>query len=169
MPWTRDRSLAIGSRRVAIGMLVGMALVLGAAWLPPVLPEAWRTALMAAFRPVCHQFPARSPHVDGVQIAICDRCTGIYSGLLLGGLAMTGWRHLGGRALRQGRLVLLGALVPLGVDWMAPVLALWTNTPLTRAVTGTLFGAAAGAFVLDRLLRPSRSVTAPLSVQDGNA
>lgn len=164
-----DRRTSACARRVAGGLVVGMGLVLGAAWLPPFLPEAWRAALMAAFGSVCHQLPARSPHVGEVPIAICDRCTGIYSGLLLGSLVMAGWRRLGGRALNQGRFVLLGALVPLGIDWIAPVLGVWANTPISRGLTGGLFGLAAGVFVLDRLLRSSARAETSLSVQDGNA
>jgi len=121
---------------------------------------------MAAFGAACHQLPARSLHVDGVQIAVCDRCLGIYSGLFVGSLAMWALRMTWQRFETMGRYVLLGALVPLGIDWIGPVVGLWQNVPVSRAITGFLFGAAAGAFVIDRLLRSGPSCRKRLSVQD---
>jgi len=153
----------------ATGLVVGIALVLGAALLPPYLPAPWRAALMAAFSAACHQLPARSLHVDGVQLAVCDRCLGIYSGLLGGSLALWALRRTWQRFETAGRYVLLGALVPLGIDWIGPVLGLWQNTPVSRALTGFLFGAVAGAFVVDRLLRSASSSAKRLSVQDRDA
>lgn len=153
---------------LATGMVAGMALVLGVALLPPFLPETWRAAVMTAFASVCHQMPARSPHVEGVQIAICDRCTGIYIGLLLGGTVVWGWASTWRGFEEAGRYVLLGALLPLGIDWIGPILGLWANTPVSRALTGFLFGCAAGGFVIDRLLRMQRSPERKLSLQDGD-
>lgn len=135
------------------GMLAAAVLVLALAWLPPWLPEPARQVVMQAFAPACHQIPARSPHVAGTPIAICDRCTGIYAGLVLGILTVPvlhrTWRGLG----RNDRLVLLGSLVPLGMDWIAPMLHLWPNTPATRAATGLAFGAVAASFVAHRVLQ----------------
>jgi len=38
------------------------------------------------FDPFCHQLAPRSFHINGVQLAVCARCTGLYLGLFMGGL-----------------------------------------------------------------------------------
>jgi uncharacterized membrane protein len=141
-----------------------VALVVGVAWLPPVVSPEVRAALMKAFAPLCHQMPSRSPHVNGVALAVCDRCMGIYGGLLLGAGLAAGVRVLAtwvvpsrvshGTLARAAKTVLLGALVPIGIDWLGPMLSAWTplagwgNTPLSRALTGALLGAAGGALLM---------------------
>lgn len=127
--------------------------VLVLAMLPPVLPAEMAAVVRGCFGPVCHQIPARSPHFGGVPVAICDRCVGIYGGLVIGVL-VTGWGDgLWQMVGTQGRYVLLGSLVPLGIDWGAPVLGLWSSFPASRAVTGFVFGSIAASYVTHRLLR----------------
>ena len=141
------------TRIVWYGLLAGTSGLLLLALLPPFLPAEMQGVVRGCFASVCHQMPSRSPHIGGVPIAICDRCSGIYLGVVLG-VAVTRW----GRSLwtvlgRQGRYLLLGSLVPLGVDWVAPVVGLWQNGPISRALTGLLFGIVAASYVTDRVLR----------------
>lgn len=141
------------ARLVWYGLLAGTGGLLLLALLPPFLPVEMQGLVRECFGPVCHQLPSRSPHVYGVPIAICDRCSGIYVGLVLG-VAGTGWgRSVWRRIGSHGRFVLLGSLVPLGVDWVAPLLGLWSNGPVSRALTGFVFGSIAASYVTDRLLR----------------
>jgi uncharacterized membrane protein len=119
---------------------------------PPFLSAGARALVMHAFAPVCHQLPGRSPVLDGVQFAVCDRCLGIYAGVLLGILTLGWGRRLWARLRAVDRVVLLGSLVPIALDWAGPVLGLWPNVPLSRAGTGLLFGGVAASFAADRLL-----------------
>jgi len=113
--------------------------------------------MMDVFAPLCHQLPGRSPSLDGVQLAVCDRCLGIYTGVL-GGVATAGWaRGLWVRLRAVEHLVLLGSLLPLAVDWIGPVLGLWPNEPLSRAATGLLFGVVAASFTATRILAAQTS------------
>ena len=165
--FTMSVSRAVWSRTTWLwwaGIVGGVGFVLALAWLPPVVSPEVRAVLMQAFAPLCHQMPARSPHVDGVALAVCDRCMGIYGGLVLGmGLAasvrlLATWamptRVSDGTLARSATTVLLGALVPIGVDWLGPMISAWTplagwgNTPLSRALTGALLGAAGGALLM---------------------
>jgi uncharacterized membrane protein len=132
-------------------LLAGSVSVLLLAVLPPALPEGGRAALMQAFAPVCHQLPARSPHLGGTPLAVCDRCLGIYAGLALGIAGVWAAGGLWRRAGRADGLVLLAAAVPMGADWIGPLLGLWANTPWSRSTTGLLFGLAAGSFLAWRL------------------
>ena len=99
---------------------------------------------MHAFDPLCHQIAARSPHLHGVQLAVCHRCFGVYLGLASGPLAMLilgRWNGVG------TRLLIALSLVPLSVDWGLDVAGLWNNTPCSRMVTGAVFGLMAGILV----------------------
>jgi uncharacterized membrane protein len=95
--------------------------------------------------------PARSPHLAGAPLAVCDRCLGLYSGLVFGIAGVWGARRLWRRAGRADGLVLLAAALPMGADWAGPLLGLWANTPWSRSATGLLFGLAAGSFVAWRV------------------
>jgi uncharacterized membrane protein len=140
-------------RLVWYGLLASTSGLLLLALLPPFLPADIQPVVRRCFASVCHQMPGRSPHIGGVPIAVCDRCSGIYLGLVLGVLA-TGWgRSLWAALGRHGRYVLLGALVPLGIDWVGPLLGLWSNGPISRALTGLLFGIVAASYVTDHLVR----------------
>lgn len=141
------------SHLAAWGVMLGMTgVVLVIALSTPLLAPEWRALVMHVFAPVCHQIPERSPHLSGVQLAICDRCTGVYVGCVLG-VATVGWgRLLWARIREMDQYVLLGSLVPLGIDWIGPLLGLWTNVPFSRAATGLLFGGVAASFTADRIL-----------------
>lgn len=112
--------------------------------LTPWYPEWLRHGVMEVFSFVCHQLPGRSPHVDGVQLAVCHRCLGIYWALpaaaVLYGLTR-GLRLMKGR--RTLNVVLLAG-VPAAVDWSGDVLGFWMNTPISRIITGAIFGLVAG-------------------------
>lgn len=138
------------------GLLMTTATVLIVALSPPLLSSKWRAAVMHAFSPVCHQIPTRSPILGDVQVAICDRCVGIYLGLVIG-VAAAGVMHQLWQAMgRYDRYMLLGSLLTMGVDWIGPILGLWHNGAISRGLTGLMFGVVAASFVADRLLWRSR-------------
>ena len=143
-------------RRVRLTWYVLLAVTSGVlvlAMLPPILPPSLQAVVRDGFAPVCHQMPSRSLHIGSIPVAVCDRCTGIYVGLVLG-VAGTGWgSDLWGMLGSYGRYVLLGAIVPLGLDWAGPLLHLWENSPVSRILTGLLFGGVAASYVTIRLLR----------------
>lgn len=125
--------------------LAATGLLLTAVAAPPLLPPAVRAPLVAGFHVLCHQLPERSFSIDGVQLAACHRCTGIYVGLVLGVLALPLWR----RTRRWGKgaegAALLVAVVPAALDWGGEVLGLWPGAPGSRVATGLWFGVIAGA------------------------
>lgn len=139
--------------------LVGSAVaVIGIAFSPPVLFSPWDTLVMRAFAPVCHQISVRSPHIGEIQIALCDRCTGIYLGFLVGVLSMplVWWGRRG--LSRRAPSILLGATMITGIDWIGPVVGLWSNVPISRVLTGGVLGVAAGVLVGVGLLRSHTSL-----------
>ena len=129
------------------GLALGLTtLIVVLATLPPFVGPGLRSALMHGFSTVCHQLTARSPAIDGVQLAVCHRCYGIYWGLplaVLGFLMVSRWDDV---LNRYARYILPAALVPAGIDWILGLLGLWHNTPTSRLVTGMLFGLVAGYY-----------------------
>lgn len=150
--------------RVWLGAVVVGAMVLGLAVLPPFVSPSVRAVLMDGFASVCHQWPGRSHHLHGVQLAVCDRCIGIYTGLLLGAVA-TRWGRTGWRWIRTwGLLPLLVLVAPAAVDWLGPAAGLWESVPISRSLTGLFAGIGGGGFVVDRLLA---SIGSAASSTDG--
>lgn len=135
------------------GLVAVAGAVFGIALSPPFLSPPWDTVVMHAFAPVCHQIPVRSPHIGEIQIALCDRCTGIYLGFAIGGLGLPLSWPLRRRLLQQALPILLGAITITGLDWVGPILGLWPNVPISRFLTGGLLGLVAGLLVGVGLLR----------------
>lgn len=130
------------------GAAVGVALLpVVLATLPPFLGEEARALLMQAFAPFCHQMPSRSPYLMGVQLAVGHRVYGILLGLVLGSVAylpLIRWDRI---LDRRAPWVLAVAVLPMITDWTLGWLDLWATMPLSRMVTGGLFGAVAGLYL----------------------
>lgn len=155
------------ARLVWYVLLAGTGSLLVLAFLPPFLSGEMQAVVRRCFAPVCHQMPSRSLHVGGVPLAVCDRCTGIYLGLPIG-VASVGWGRRVWKTLgAHGRYLLLGSLVPLGIDWIGPILGLWGNGPVSRILTGVLFGSVATSYVTDRLLHRVARTTSPEGPRQG--
>ena len=111
----------------------------------------WPSALLyVLFSPVCHQIPARSFAFFGHSWAVCHRCSGIYFGLLLGSLVPFGWNSIL-QSPRLRRLWVICGVAPLLVDVMLQFSGVWTNNPVSRFLTGLLFGAMLSSLVLPAL------------------
>jgi uncharacterized membrane protein len=98
----------------------------------------------------CHQLPARSPHLFGVQLPLCWRCTGI----LLGALALLCWLVKTKRLPPLLPCILLALLLPL--DVLYNVVTHGDGHNARRLLTGLLWGFCFTAVAL-RLLRLAAS------------
>jgi uncharacterized membrane protein len=105
-------------------------------------------ALMLVGSCWCHQLPARSPHLFGVQMPLCWRC----SGILFGALALFCWLLAKKRLPPLAPCVLLALLLPL--DVLHAVVTHGDGDNARRFVTGLLWGfcATGAALQLFRLL-----------------
>jgi uncharacterized membrane protein len=101
---------------------------------------------------ICHQRPERSFFVDGHQLPVCARCTGLYvSGIagLLGWWAVKtvrGWPAMTIHPRVALRLVALAA-VPTVVSLASGSIGAWDGSNVTRALLAIPLGAGAGAIV----------------------
>ncbi len=114
--------------------------------LTPIYPPGIRSVVMSAFAGVCHQLPGRSPHLNGIQLAVCHRCFGIYWALPVAAVLYALTRGLWPIRRRNGILILILSALPAGIDWAGDILGWWVNTPASRMTTGAIFGITAGYF-----------------------
>jgi uncharacterized membrane protein len=93
----------------------------------------------------CHQLPQRSLVINGNQMPFCARCVAIYTFMAIG-LAITAFPFLPRYDdITQIRWwVIVGALVPIGIDGVGQLLGLWESTNAMRFLTGGLIGAVTG-------------------------
>src|SRR5688500_4076216 len=106
----------------------------------------------AAGSVVCHQLPERSFLLDGRQLPVCARCTGLYLSGAAGVLGWCVWKAaLGWRRFavphRAALTIMIGAAVPTALSYFAGVAGIWDGTNLTRALFAVPLGLSAGAMV----------------------
>ena len=145
-----------GDRTAVWLVAFGAWAVLLLAVLPPYLGPVGRSILMQAFSYACHQMPSRSLHIDGVALAVCDRCLGLYVGIAAGVLAALCLASTRRFVHRHAGLAIVAALIPVGADWTFDIVGVWANTPATRASTGGAFGLTMG-FLLIAAAWPRRA------------
>lgn len=106
----------------------------------PLLTGTWCTALLyRGFAVVCHQFEARSFHLDGEPFGVCIRCTAIYAGFLAALILLRTSKRLRERSWHTITLLTVTA-VPMALDGMAVLTGVWDGSTLSRTVTGGMFG-----------------------------
>lgn len=135
-----------------------------------------------AGRVLCHQRAERSFHAWGVQLPVCGRCVGLYTGAAFGSLFASWWparRHLRRRSetgevraatsdfgsrTGDGGVWLVRftiAVIPTATSLGLEVVGVWAQTPAVRSVAAVPLGFAVAWFVGEHaadVLRPLRKV-----------
>jgi len=106
----------------------------------------------AAGSVICHQLPERSFFLDGRQLPVCARCTGLYLSAGAGFLGWCIWKTARGWprfavAPRAALAIVTVAAVPTALSYGTGVFGLWDGSNLTRALLAVPLGASAGAVV----------------------
>ena len=99
---------------------------------------------------VCHQMAERSFIFDGMQMPLCARCMGIYTGVFFA-FCFFFWkkRMQAGKPLSLQQAVVTGAaILPVGLDGVGSYLGFWESSQLMRVLTGSLVGAVVPGFLL---------------------
>lgn len=101
---------------------------------------------------VCHQLPDRSFFLDGRQLPVCARCTGLYLSGVVGTLGWMVWRAARGRhgmavPHRTALLVVSAAAMPTLISYATGVTGVWDGSNVTRALLAAPLGLASGAVV----------------------
>ena len=154
-------------RRWPLLLSGALAIYAGLPWLGPLLRrEGYERAgqmIFALYRSLCHQLPERSFFVGQYQVCYCQRCTALYTGLLIMSLIYSVGRWQ--RAI-SGRLLLLLTL-PMVIDGtshalndLLPSLGLRSAESAVgslnfwlRIVTGALFAVGIVLWAYPRLQR----------------
>ncbi len=107
---------------------------------------------------ICHQRPARSFRLWGVQMPVCARCAGLYGGAALGAVVAGAWAsgrrragqiqrdsHRGPRGVERAstlRWVVVATAVPTGASVVMETLGIVEGSTVIRAVGAIPLGAA---------------------------
>ncbi|HEX8096764.1 MAG TPA: DUF2085 domain-containing protein [Pyrinomonadaceae bacterium] len=163
----RARSALRSALLVWGGLLLLSLAIVGLVVTAPVMRgghETFAGTIYRAFSYLCHQIPERSFHLAGHPLAVCARCTGIYSGFMLGVLAYPLARSLKRRD-SPSRVWLLVAALPISADFLLGYSGLWANTHLSRLATGAFFGAVCAFFVVPGLVDIAQTLREKLSAR----
>ena len=101
---------------------------------------------------ICHQLPDRSFFLNGRQLPVCARCTGLYLGGAAGVLGWCAWKiSRGWRPIsmppRAAIRTVAVAAVPTAITVATAITGLWDGSNVTRALLAVPLGATAGAVV----------------------
>ena len=133
----------------------------GAIVVAPLLASSGlSTSIYTFFSYICHQIPDRSLHVAGHQMAVCSRCFGVYSGLLIGIVVYPLWRRIDENE-PISRVWLFASLVPITIDWSLTIFGIWENTHLSRLMTGFVLGFACATFIVPAVVDIRRNLSLP--------
>jgi len=135
-PATDTNFLPLRSLTCMVWVLL-YVLVLGAPILAAQEYFAPSTFIYLVFSGVCHQIPERSFAFAGFPFAVCHRCSGIYLGFIAGSLIKNPFIYRS-RGIR--RSLILASIAPLVLDVSLPFAGIAESTPLSRFLTGLLFG-----------------------------
>lgn len=121
--------------------------IVGALLIPLIIPNHPMVAFLMNlfYKPTCHQIPNRCFSIAGNSMSICTRCTGIYIGMIVGGIiyryiaiSLKNWL----RKRPNGLILPILLALPLFVDGTLAKIAIHDSSNIFRLLTGILFGLA---------------------------
>ena len=149
------------TRKTLVFWLVSVVVVLAVCSLVVMAPVAAASGhtdvargIYGAFATLCHQLPERSYFIDGHQLAVCSRCTGVYAGFAFTLLLYPLIRSLKNPVMPRPSWLLLAAL-PLAIDFGVNFFGFWHNTHTSRLLTGAFLGSAVVFYVMPGIIELS--------------
>ena len=112
------------------------------------------SGIYGGFATLCHQLPERSYFINGHQLAVCSRCTGVYAGFAFTLLLYPLIRSLKNPVMPRPSWLLLAAL-PLAIDVGVNFFGFWQNTHTSRLLTGAILGSAVVFYVMPGIIELS--------------
>lgn len=99
---------------------------------------------------VCHQMAERSLLFDGMQMPLCARCTGIYTGVFFAFCFFFLKKRMNnGKPFSVPQAFLTAAsILPVGIDGVGSYLGFWESSQFLRILTGSIVGAVILGFLL---------------------
>ena len=135
-------------------------LFLLAAWSPPLVYHnlsdwygSWQQSMFAF---VCHQQLDRTFFIHGIPLAVCSRCTGIYTGLFFGLLFFSFFTDFVKKTEHYINRVFFTLSFVVLLDGCANLLQFWQTTPELRLLTGGVWAVSTGAVLVRALNIPRK-------------
>lgn len=118
-------------------------------YLAPFVPHP--EFVYSFFSPLCHQFESRSFIVAGHPLAVCGRCTGIYTGFLMGLVICTIHAKIRSAVISPVFLLIVST-VPMFVTVLGEMAHLFPVTTLIRSLTGLWCGIGLALLLYESLI-----------------
>jgi uncharacterized membrane protein len=120
----------------------------------------------SAYSPICHQIDHRCFHLFEAKWGVCIRCSAIYFSFFLSLLLYPLFRRLSS-PLFPGRWWIALAVAPMILDVLLNFTGIHPSTPLTRTITGMLFGSVLPFYILPPLLEGVAQLRSQFSARGG--
>jgi uncharacterized membrane protein len=157
------------NKRVYLILLVLTALWCAGILLAPSLHSqypATSSFLYSAYSPICHQIDGRCFHLFEAKWGVCIRCSAIYFSFFLSLLLFPLFRKLSSPAFPERWWVVL-AVLPMIVDVALNFTGIHSSTPLTRTISGLLFGSVLPFYIVPPLLEGVAQLRSQFSARGG--
>jgi uncharacterized membrane protein len=157
------------NKRTYIVFVLLTGLWCGGILLAPALHSSYPAAssiVYSAYAPICHQIDGRCYHLLDAKWGVCIRCSAIYFSFFFSLLAYPLFRRLSSSAT-PGRSWVLIAVVPMVIDVVLNFTGVHSSSPLTRAITGLLFGSILPLYIVPPLLEAVAQLSTQFSARGG--
>ncbi len=120
----------------------------------------------SAYSPICHQIDSHCFHLFDAKWGVCIRCSAIYFSFFLSLLLYPFFRRLSSPSF-PGRWWIALAVTPMVIDVFLSFTGFHPSTPLTRMITGALFGMVLPLYILPPLLEGVAQLRSQFSARGG--
>jgi uncharacterized membrane protein len=157
------------NKRVYTTLLLLTALWCFGILLAPALHANHPTAasmVYSVYSPICHQVDGRCFHLLEAKWGVCIRCSAIYFSFFLSLLFYPLIRRLSTPSYPERWWVAL-AVAPMIIDVVLNFMGIYPSTPLTRMITGVLFGWVLPLYIVPPLLEGVAQLRNQFSARGG--
>ncbi len=127
-----------------------------------IAPIMWNenaaSIFYSLYHSVCHQIPDHSFHIGGSALAVCARCTAIYTAFFLGIIALPFIKKFN-FSFTSHRYFIIILASPMVVDVAASWTTGYSSTITSRVVSGGLFGFGAALLLAPIFIEGIRQLT----------
>jgi uncharacterized membrane protein len=120
----------------------------------------------SAYSPICHQLDGRCFHLFEAKWGVCIRCSAIYFSFFLSLLLYPLFRRLSSPSY-PGQWWIALAVAPMVIDVLLNFAGIHPSTPLTRTITGMLFGSILPLYIVPPLLEGVAQLRNQFSARGG--
>lgn len=115
--------------------------------------DAWWSVKFFEF--LCHQQAERSYTFNGLPMAVCARCIGIYGSFLIGIIGMPIIARWANQTKRQAITLIIVSIALNLIDILGNAFSLWQNSLHSRLLLGAFFGCTLAIILADEFFKPT--------------